>query len=165
LQAGAWRVILAAMRALICLLALVLAAPASATDWGQYDNARFGYTIDVPPGFEWGREADNGDGRAFRDGASKLLVWGGNITERDFEGEAAAAKGYAAADGWTITYDAATPSWASFSGTQGQRILYQRMVAGCDGHYAAFRLEYSAIEMSALDPVVNRLVQSLKGGC
>jgi hypothetical protein len=153
------------MRALICFLAIVFAVPVLATDWGQYDNARFGYTIDVPPGFEWGKEADNGDGRAFRGGATKLLVWGGNITEDSFEGAVAAAKGFAEADGWGISYEATTPSWASFSGAQGKRILYQRMIALCDGAYAAFRLEYSAVELGELEPVVERLVQSLKGGC
>ena len=69
MQARAWRAILTAMRDLICLFAIVLAAPVLASDWGQYDNARFGYRVDVPPGFEWGKEADNGDGRAFRGGA------------------------------------------------------------------------------------------------
>ncbi len=81
------------MRLLICLMLIApcrsVAAPVAsrllATDWGQYDNARFGYTIDVPPGVRVGKEADNGDGRAFRGGASKLLVWGGNITEDSFE--------------------------------------------------------------------------------
>lgn len=153
------------MRALICFLLIVLAAPVPASDWGQYDNARFGYTVDVPPGFEWGQEADNGDGRAFRGGATKLLVWGGNIVEGSFESAVAAAKEYAAADGWGISYEAVTPSWASFSGAQGKRILYQRMIALCDGAYAAFRLEYSAVDLGTMEPVVERLVRSLKGEC
>lgn len=153
------------MRALICFLVFALAAPALAAGWEAYGNARFGYTIDVPPGFKWGKEADNGDGRSFRDGARKLLVWGGNITEDSFESAVAAAKAFAIGDGWTITYEAVTPSWASYSGTQGQRVLYQRMIALCDGQYAAFRLEYSAVDIGALGPVVDRLAQSLEGGC
>lgn len=156
---------LAAMRALICLLTIVLAIPVLANDWGQYDNARFGYTVDVPPGFEWGKEADNGDGRAFRSGATKFLVWGGNITEDNFESAVAAAKGFAEADGWGISYEATTPRWASFSGAQGKRILYQRMIALCDDAYAAFRLEYSAVDLGTMEPVVEHLVRSLKGGC
>lgn len=156
---------LAAMRALICLLTIVLAIPVLANDWGQYDNARFGYTVDVPPGFEWGKEADNGDGRTFRSGATKFLVWGGNITEDNFESAVAAAKGFAEADGWGISYEATTPRWASFSGAQGKRILYQRMIALCDDAYAAFRLEYSAVDLGAMEPVVEHLVRSLKGGC
>jgi len=153
------------MRALICLVILALATPVLATGWESYGNARFGYTIEVPPGFAWGKEAENGDGRSFREGASKLLVWGGNIAEGDFESAVAAAREYLAGDGWTITYEAVTPSWASLSGTQGQRILHQRMIALCDGQYAAFRLEYSAVDSSELDPVVNRLVQTLKADC
>jgi hypothetical protein len=153
------------MRALICFMLIALAAPALAADWEPYGNARFGYSIEVPPGFAWGQEADNADGRSFRDGATKLLVWGGNITEDSFESAVNAAKGYSAGEGWNITYEAVTPSWASYSGMQGNRILYQRMIALCDGQYAAFRLEYSTIDMGALEPVVNRLVQTLQGGC
>jgi hypothetical protein len=153
------------MRALLFVILALLAGPAPAEDWGSYQNGRFGYLIDVPPGFTWGKEADNGDGRSFRDGATKLAVWGGNIVEDSFESAAYAAVGYAGGDGWTITYEAVTPSWASFSGTQGKRVLYQRMIALCDGQYAAFRLEYSAVDLARLDPVVNRLVQTLEGGC
>ena len=155
------------MRSIVAiLLALALSVgPALADDWGRYENVRFGYVIDVPPGFAQGPESNNGDGRSFRDGASKLAVWGGNIVESDFEVEVAAAMRFAEADGWALTYQSVTPSWASFSGTQGQRVLYQRMVAGCAGQYAAFRLEYSAVDIGKLDPVVNRLVRSLQGGC
>ena len=111
-------------------------------------------------------EADNSDGRKFtgKDGA-ELAVWGSNVVDPGFEDAAIAAIGFAGNDGWTIAYQAVTPGWASFSGTQGKRVLYQRMIALCDGQYAAFRLEYSAVDMSRLDPVVNRLVKSLKGVC
>lgn len=144
---------------------MALTAPAHAAGWEPYGNARFGYSIEVPPGFTWGKAADNGDGRGFRSGATRLLVWGGNITEDSFESAVVAAKDHAVGDGWGITYEAVTPSWATYSGTQGQRVLYQRMIALCDGQYAAFRLEYSAVDIGKLTPVVDRLVQTLKGGC
>lgn len=150
------------MRALLFSILIALASPALAEEWRSYENARFGYAIDVPPGFEWGREADNGDGRSFRDGATKLAVWGGDIVEGDFEQAVAAARGFASAEGWSISYEATTPSWASYSGSQAKRILYQRMIALCDGQYAAFRLEYSTIDIGKLEPVVERLVQTLK---
>lgn len=156
------------MRALLFLIFTLLASPAFAADWEGYGNARFGYEIEVPPGFEWGPEADNGDGRSFRSGATRLAVWGGNIVEADFESEARAAIGYATSDGWAVTYEATTPSWASFSGMQGKRVLYERMIALCDGSYAAFRLEYSTVNMATMAPVVERLVLTLKSsdaGC
>jgi hypothetical protein len=154
-----------AMRFVVLLIFALCCAPALADDWGSYENGRFGYTIDVPPGFTWGKQSDNGDGRRFRSGATRLAVWGGQIVEDSFEGAAQAAIGFAAGDGWAISYEAVTPSWASYSGTQGQRVLYERMIALCDGQYAAFRLEYSAVDIGELGPVVDRLVQSLKGGC
>lgn len=156
------------MRALLFLIFTLLISPTLAADWEGYGNARFGYEIEVPPGFEWGPEADNGDGRSFRSGATRLAVWGGNIVEADFESEARAAIGFATSDGWAVTYEATTPSWASFSGMQGKRVLYERMVALCNGSYAAFRLEYSTVDMAKMDAVVGRLVRTLKGadaGC
>lgn len=147
------------------MLSLLFAAPAFADDWKRYENGRFGYGIDVPPTFTWGRESDNGDGRSFRDGARRLSVWGGNIVEGDFEGAARAAIGYATDEGWGITYESVAPDWLSYSATQGVRVRYERMVALCDGQYAAFRLEYPAFDIGAMNPVVERLVETLTGGC
>lgn len=153
------------MRILLALLLLV--TPALAADWERYDNARFGYSIEVPPGFAWGPEPDNGDGRQFRAGATKLAVWGGNVIEPDLETSAASDIAAAESDGWSITYRATTPSWASISGTQGQRILYERMITLCDpGQYAGFLIEYSVADRASVDPMVDRLVATLRPvGC
>lgn len=153
------------MRFVLLAIVLLFATPVLSDDIRSYENGRFGYSVDVPASFVVVRDSDNGDGRTYRDGATKLAIWGGNIVEDSFESAAYAASGFAADDGWVITYEAVTPSWASFSGTLGQRVLYQRMIALCDGQYAAFRLEYSAAAMAKLDPMVNGLVRSLKGDC
>lgn len=150
------------MRALLLGLAALVALPALAAEWFSYDNARYGYRIEVPAGFVGGPELDNGDGRSFRDGASRLSVWGGEIAGQSFESAVRAAAGSISAEGWALIDETVTPSWASLSGTRGQRILQQRMIALCDGRYAAFRIEYSAVEMGALDRVVNRMAQSLR---
>jgi hypothetical protein len=151
----------------VVVLIAALATPALAADWERYDNARFGYTIEVPPEFSWGAEADNGDGRQFRDGATRLAVWGGNLMEPDLETSARSDLALAETDGWTITYEAITPRWASFSGTRGNRVLYERMIALCEpGQYAGFLLEYSSSDIARLDPIVTRLVRSLEPtGC
>ena len=66
-------------------------------------------------------------------------------------------------DGWAITYRATTPSWASWSGKKGSRILYVRAISMCGGEmYGAFTLEYSEADLEAFNPVVDRLVASLK---
>lgn len=154
------------MRLIFILIAL-FATPAFAQDWQQYDNARFGYSIDVPPGFSGQGESENGDGQAFAaDGKPiDLLVWGGQALE-GFEAEIAQRMAWDEDEAWNITYQATTPRWASWSAIKGFRILYQRMVLLCDGtRYAAFRAEYSVTDSAEMDPVVERLVRSLRGNC
>ena len=155
-----------AMRTLILIVFALLSSPAIAQGWERYDNARFGYSMDVPPVFAGSGESDNGDGESFYNpsGAQGLVVWGAGLVG-DFEGEVSSAMDYAIAEnGWNITYQAVTPRWASFSGITNGRVLYQRMVLLCDGtSYAAFRAEYSSTNMTDMTPVIERLVQSLKG--
>lgn len=147
-------------------LALALPAiPAIAADWERYVNDRFGYTIDIPPGFAGMGESDSGDGQVFRGGLGTqvLTVFGGTVTEGTFEDEVAWRKSRAADDGLTTTYEASTPSWASWSGKRGDRIVYDRMIALCDGNgYALFDLEYFAVDMAEVDPLIDRLVRSLR---
>ena len=152
------------MRFVLALLtALVLAAPAQAAD--RYDNARFGYSISVPDGFVAQGESGNGDGQRFElpGRVTSLAVWGGYL--EDFEDEVAERMGFDGAEGWSITYQATSPKWASWSGAKGGRILYQRMILLCDGTgYAAFRMEYGQVDRPSMDRVVERLVGSFSGG-
>lgn len=152
------------MTRLLLVLLLLLPVPAMAAEWGHYANARFGYGIDVPPGFVAGGEADNGDGQVFRTPTATLTVFGGNVTATDIESEAVARESFTAADGWSITYRVSTPQGASWSGRRGGRVLYARLVALCGGtQFASFALEYSRADQAAFDPIVTRLVRSLRG--
>lgn len=156
------------MRFLLVMLFALLTLPAFAQEGQRYDNGRFGYSISVPPGFVGNGESDNGDGdgQSFYDarGGKGLVVWGGNLTG-PFEAEFADVMDYAVAEnGWNITYQAVTPRWASFSGVDGSRVVYQRMILLCDGaSYAAFRAEYSTLDLTEMDAVIERMVQSLTG--
>ena len=150
------------MRLLLALL-LLLPLPAMAADWGHYTNVRFGYAIDVPPGFVAQGESDNGDGQVFKTPTAALTVYGGNVMEADFEAEVKAREGYSKDDGWAITYQVSTPQRASWSGKRGARILYGRMIALCGGEqFASFELEYSSVDLKAFNPLVDRLVSSLR---
>ena len=151
------------------LVAAIVAAsgigPAAAAEWASYGNARFGYEIAVPPGFACGPEADNGDGRICRsaNGTQKLTIWGGYLVVSDFDGDVADRLKALTDGGWTITYQATTPGWASFSGTKGQRVIYVREISACKGgQVAAFQLDYSSIDIGRMKPVVERLVPSLR---
>src|SRR5690606_1328999 len=46
----------------LLLLSLALPAAALAQGWEPYVNARFGFTVEIPPGFALVQEAGNGDG-------------------------------------------------------------------------------------------------------
>lgn len=147
------------------LLFVVLVSSAFAAEWSRYENARFGFAIDIPPNFIGEGEAANGDGEAFRaaDGSQLLRVYGGNIVEGSFEAAVNAAMGYAAEAGWSLSYERVTPSWASYSGTRNGQILYARAIPLCDGQqFAAFELEYPEADLRAMNPVVERLVGTLR---
>ncbi len=158
---AAWQV--AAMRILFALLLVLATTPVLAADWGHYVNERFGVAADVPPGFVPGEPPANGDGLSFATPTAKLSIYGSLIVEGDFESVVAQRMKWTADDGWAITYQAVTPSWASWSGKRGSRILYARAVRMCGGAaIGAFELEYSEVDRKAFDPVVERLVASLR---
>lgn len=152
------------MRIAALLLLLVVTTPVVAGEWGRYENARFGYVIDIPPGFREGGEAANGDGQVFRggSGAQLLTVFGGSLFY-GFEAEVAQRKSFAADVGWTLTYEAGAPGWAVWSGRRGGRILYARIIPLCgERRFAMFELEYPAADAAGLDPLVGRIARSLR---
>ncbi|QDZ09373.1 hypothetical protein [Devosia ginsengisoli] len=155
------------MRIFLALIFALIAAPAFAQGWEHYENGRFGYGVDIPPGFSDQNFSDNGDGASFAAGGNPtyLTVWGGNLTD-SFEDEVSQRMAWGESEAWNTTYQAVTPRWASWSAVKGSRILYQRIVLLCDGtSYAAFRMEYSVTDVSEMNPVVERLVGSLRGNC
>lgn len=152
------------MRATLTLVLLVIASPAWAQYWTPYENARFGYEIDAPPGFEGNGESANGDGQIFYNyiAAQGLSVWGGHFSE-EFETEAAAALDVVRADNWTIQSQSSTPHWAEFVAQRDERMLRQRMIMLCDGDsYAALRLEFNRGDLAGLEPIIAGLQRSFK---
>jgi hypothetical protein len=151
------------MLRLLALIFALLATPTLAAEWGHYVNERFGVEADVPPGFAPGQAPANGDGRAFSTATARLSIHGSLIVEGDFESTAAQRIQWTADDGWAVTYQAVTPGWASWSEKRGSRILYTRAIRMCGGAaIGAFELEYSEADLKAFDPVVERLVASLR---
>ena len=149
------------MRVLLFAL-MLLATPAAADDWGHYENARYGYAVDVPPGFAAEGESDNGDGQVFSTPTAQLSVFGGYLIDGGFEEEVILHQQTATDAGWAITYQATTPRWASFSGTKGGRIMYERLIPICGDAVAAFVVTYGKADLDPFNPIVERLVQSLK---
>lgn len=151
---------------MLVLLGGLAAPPAeAASGWDSYGNARFGYEIAVPPGFVAEGEAANGDGQRFRspDGSRVLAVWGGYLVSTGFGQAVADRLAALVGKGWTVTYKATTPGWASVSATRGQRVIYWRDIVGCRGdRHAAFEFDYPSTAINAMKPVVEQLVRSLR---
>jgi hypothetical protein len=152
---------------IVAALLALLSSAALAAGWSHYANDRYGYAIVIPPGFSEVAESDNSDGGVSMstDGKTKLRVWGAYIMEDSFADEIAGRIDQDKADGWQISYDRRLAKAASWSGSKGDRIFYQRGVAGCDGATYYFNLEYDRSALKANDAIVKRLVKSLQGGC
>jgi len=148
---------------------LLTVAPfqASAGDWGRYDNPRFAYAIDIPPGFSEVAEAENSDGGVSNsaDGHAELRVWGAYLVDRDFKSDVADRVQSDASEGWKISYDRRKAENASWSGSRGSRVFYARAMTGCDDAAIYFRLEYERADLKKYDAIVGRLVKSLHGTC
>ncbi|MEF0939760.1 hypothetical protein [Rhizobium sp. BR 362] len=151
------------MLARLTALLFFSAVPAMASDWWSYDNARFGYTIELPQEFRLSARSDNGDGLTLTptDQSARLLVFGTNILDGDFSAEANTRIALAKNDGWQISYTKSTSRGISFSGTKQGRIVYVRGVALCNGAAAFFQIDYPKTDMQRFDAVVMRLVRSL----
>lgn len=157
-----WETIM--QRRYIAVVGFLLLTTSAIAASKAYENGRFGYTIELPSGFKTVSTADNGDGLslASADGSAKLSVWGDHLTEGGFRQESELRKKFEADDGWMFSYEKRGPSWASISGTKGDRIVYMRQIALCEDTIGNFRLEYPAAQQVRFGPVVDRLVKSLK---
>ncbi len=149
------------MRSVIALF--LMSSSAIAADWGSYANARFGATIDIPPGFVNDvPEPENGDGLTFHsvDGKAELFVWGNNLVEADFNQDVAARLKSDIEDGWNISYVAGVngSGWQVYSGTREGRLLYAKSISSCKNTQALhFRLEYPEAQKTILTPLLRAL--------
>ncbi len=155
-------------RLLIALSALfLLSAQAFSQEWQRFGIERFGFIFDVPPEFELKQRSDSGDGATFdaADGAL-LAVWGVNLDRGQFRRSIETQIEQDEQNGWDFTYRRVTPNWASYSGIKDGQIRYVRAIAVCGDRAAVFLIDYSRDDKIPYDPVVTRMVRSLKPeGC
>jgi hypothetical protein len=152
------------MRVVLLMLALLLVAPVYAQGWGGYEDARFGFSIDIPPGFE--NVARGVELQTFiaAGGTQVLTVRGGSVLPGSFDDIWRETQSFYRDAGWTLRYAPAPPNWTSFRGVRRDRMLYVKIIPLCGGtrQYAMFALEYAEQDAAALDPVVGHLAASLK---
>jgi hypothetical protein len=155
-------------RTLLVFPALMLSfAQAIAQEWQQFGIEKFGFVFDVPSEFDLLHRSEDGDGAAFHapDGAL-LAVWGTNVAKGNFLSEVKKQISRDEKEGWKFTYRRLTRAWASYSGIKGDQIRYVRGITVCRDRAAMFLIDYSRDQKVAYDPVVTRMVRSLKSeGC
>lgn len=135
-----------------------------AASFQRYENDRFSYTIDVPSEFKTVLNPENGDGIGLHsaDGSAHLLIWGNNLTQGDFLMESDLRREYAIDKGFRFTYERRGATWASLSGSKGDQIIYMRQILLCDAAMGNFTLTYPAAQQKRFEPVINRMVKTLK---
>ena len=155
------------MRMVLAFLVAVLSFPAVAQDWERYENARYGYSLAIPPGFEGQGESDNGDGQVFTSSAHNetLTVWASMAGESGFAMDALEA-GKALEDAaWHVGTQTIHPADAQLSAIQGIRTLRQRMQLLCEGQSIVYiRLDHPVTASAEMDKTFKRLVRSLDPG-
>ena len=152
----------------IFLIASMLAAfPAAASGWHVYRNEAAGYALDIPPAYTLSTKAAQGS-RIYHDPEGDILaVWSTRFAPGGFDEEVAARMKKVSSDGWNITYRRKTSDWASFSGLLRGQIRYVRAVRLCSERAAFFLIDYDSEKKQSYDPIVTRMVRSMKpiSGC
>jgi hypothetical protein len=133
--------------------------------WQPFGIKQFGFRFDVPPSFVLTQRSNQG--AAFEgENSAFLAVWGARLGKASFRAEIEHRMVEDEKDGWKLTYRRVTPRWASYSGIKGGQIRYVRAIAICYDRAALFTVNYSRAEKISYDPVVVRMVRSLKAeGC
>jgi len=157
------------MRMFLALALSLLALPAMAEEWSAYGNARYGYSLPIPPGFVGSGESGNGDGQVFTSSKQNeiLTVWAGYSGGTGFGMDALAAGTALEDSAWHVGTQIIHPQNAQFSAIQGIRALRQHMVMLCDGDTVAYvRLDYPMPASAGMERVFKRLVRGFdRGDC
>ena len=128
--------------------------------WAIYQNARYGYEVSYPPDlFEPQGEADNGDGQIFSNDAAEMRVFGSQmLLHKTLRGEFDAL----VKERENVSYKIFRRSYFVISGTESERIFYQKTAARNDETFVTFYIEYDESQRGIYDKITARIVGSFK---
>ena len=165
------------MRILVILTFLIVAitaAPAQAVPvWKIYQNAEFGFSIELPYGDfapQPGGPRPNGITLSEVGGAAEISVYGGVNAKGTDPAKLAALLG-GADQVRAVTYRAGGPNWIVLSGYYaggaskgGARVIfYTKLMFSRDhGRISAFEISYPEADKVRFDPIVAGLERSLR---
>ena len=153
----------------LLLAGVVLAriGSAQAADWKSYENDRYGFSVEVPAGFQPLPPPENGDGQAFTSADKRftLKVYGhlfvdvAGLVEDERDQEQMSVE-----DGLRITYRQVSGRATTFSGLKAAMVVYQHAIGTCKGTASALiNAEYPASEKARFDPLVTHMARTLQG--
>jgi hypothetical protein len=144
------------------------AQAAFALDWREYQNERFGFSLQYPADiFVVERTAEAGDGQVFvsQIGNARLLV-GAFVNERGYS--PASYQAYIAREsygGYAIGYQRLGRGWFVLSGDGQGKVFYEKVVFSCAGRLInSFALLYSVADRDTFDPIVERIEETFRSG-
>lgn len=150
-----------AMRCILAFAIVIVATPALA--WTTFEDDRFGYRLDLPPGYSLSHETEQRNARFFHSVDGHFIaLWASPQPDVSFEDEVAERLWTDQEEGWTISYERFTSDWASYSGTKDGEIRYVRAINLCGRGAAYFLIDYAQALKAEYDPVVTRMVRSMQ---
>lgn len=144
---------------MLAALLVLVGAHAGAAEWQRYDNALFGYAVELPAHFAV--EQEDEARLALRDGAVTLEIFGLDLAPLGFEAATALAIKSSEDEGFVLTGRTLTLDWARWSGVAGARQLAVAIVPLCGTALAGYELRFTQADGRAMQPVIERLTASL----
>lgn len=146
------------------LLGVALTAATAFAASLTYENDRFGTSVTFPADIFSQEQAppDNGDGQRWlsNDGASLAVFGSYNVLDETPKSREAGARVNGSR---TVTYSRTGQDWVVLSGTDGDRIFYERYVFGPTDIVHGIVIEYPAALKAKYDPLVGSIARSLRG--
>ena len=141
-------------------------SPASAQNWSEYRNERYGFSLRYPADiFVVERTAEAGDGQVFvaNDADARLLVGAlvntSNFTPRAYQ-DYIAKNSYGDYD---ISYRRLGRSWFALSGEGNGKTFYEKVMFTCGGRLInSFAMIYPNDKKYLFDPIVERIEDTFR---
>lgn len=144
----------------ICLLFFLSQTAFGQNKWAVYENARFGYSIAYPSDLLAPQpEADNGDGRAFRNKTASMQVFGMNmLLGETLRGEFDRI----VEDYENVSYKIFRNNFFVVSGIDEGNIYYQKIIERKDGTFISFYIQYPQNKRAVYDKITAKIADSFK---
>jgi hypothetical protein len=153
------------LRGLVAALVMLLPAAALADDWVHYVDEKYGYEIDIPPGFERVRDPALGP-KTYRYKTSVADLFIDTSYQRADTFEADELKGLQTGQEFfhiTVLEQIITPVEALLLINYGDQQVRAKKIVLCGRDYVTrYQLQYFAANAALYAPVIERLDRSFK---